>query len=60
MRCIVEWNGKDVPPGLRDLPPGRYLLDEKPAPTPRDLEGLRQLAAWESGVLANERGRHDR
>jgi hypothetical protein len=57
MRCIVEWNGRDVPLGLRDLPPGRYVLEEERATAPGDIEGLRQLAARESIVLENERAR---
>jgi len=32
---VVTWNGKDVPPELRDLPAGRYVVeaveDEAPA-----------------------------
>jgi hypothetical protein len=60
MRRIVEWNGRDVPLGLRDLPPGRYVLEEERATTPRDLEAMRQLAARECGVLARERRRRDR
>ena len=24
---IITWNGKDVPPELRELPPGRYLVE---------------------------------
>ena len=23
---MIEWDGKNVPEGLRELPPGRYLL----------------------------------
>ena len=49
MRRIVEWNGRDLPPGLRELPPGRYVLEEEPV-TPGDLKGLRQLGARESVV----------
>ena len=32
---VVTWNGKDVPPELRELPAGRYVVeaveDEAPA-----------------------------
>jgi hypothetical protein len=26
-RRIVTWNGKDVPPELRELPAGRYIVE---------------------------------
>ncbi len=31
---VVTWNGKDVPPELRDLPAGRYVVEavEEEAP----------------------------
>jgi hypothetical protein len=48
MRCVVEWNGRDVPAALRDLPPGRYLLEEEPDPA--GLEGLRGLASREACI----------
>jgi len=37
---IVTWNGKDVPAELRDLPAGRYVIEqvEKEAPTPPEEE----------------------
>jgi hypothetical protein len=47
---IVTWNGKDLPPELRDLPAGRYLLEplEEEAPTlsPEEEAGIE--AALES------------
>ena len=46
MRRVVEWNGRDVPEALRDLPPGRYVVEEEPKPA--DLEGLRRLAVREA------------
>jgi hypothetical protein len=48
MRRVLEWNGRDLPAALRDLPAGRYLLEEEP--NPADLEGLRSLALRESGA----------
>jgi len=48
MRRVVEWNGRDLPEGLRDLPPGRYVVDDERAPA--DLKGLRGLAGREACV----------
>ncbi len=45
MRRIVEWNGRDVPAALRDLPPGRYVVEDEPAPSDADQQELRRLAA---------------
>ena len=45
----LTWNGKDVPPELRDLPAGRYVVeavDEAPALTPEEEAGIE--AALES------------
>jgi ABC-type transport system involved in Fe-S cluster assembly fused permease/ATPase subunit len=46
----VTWNGKDVPPELRGLPAGRYLIeavdDEAPALSPEEEAGIE--AALES------------
>ncbi len=44
---IIDWNGADLPPELRHLPPGKYVLqraDERIAPDEED--GL--IAALES------------
>jgi hypothetical protein len=32
---IVSWNGKDVPPELRELPAGRYLVEAVEDDAPR-------------------------
>ena len=41
---VVTWNGKDVPPELRDLPAGRYVVeaveDEAPALTLEEEAGI--------------------
>jgi hypothetical protein len=46
----VTWNGKDIPPELRDLPAGRYVVeaveDEPPVLTPDEEAGIE--AALES------------
>ena len=47
---IVTWNGKDVPPELRELPAGRYLVEaveeEAPVLLPDEEAGIE--AALES------------
>ena len=46
----MTWNGKDVPPELRDLPAGRYVVEaleeEAPALSPEEEVGIE--AALES------------
>jgi hypothetical protein len=41
---VVTWNGKDIPPELRELPAGRYVVeaveDEAPALAPEEEAGL--------------------
>lgn len=53
MARVVDWNGKDLPDGLRDLPAGRYVLesvDEAPALSDEEEDGLRRaLASVSSG-----------
>lgn len=46
----LTWNGKDVPPELRELPAGRYFVEavEEEAP---------ELSADEGRVLDAERAR---
>jgi hypothetical protein len=47
---VVTWNGKDVPPVLRELPAGRYVVepleDEAPTLSPEEEAGIE--AALES------------
>ena len=47
---VVIWNGKDLPPELRELPAGRYVVeamdDEGPILTPEEQAGIE--AALES------------
>lgn len=47
---VVTWNGKDVPPELRELPAGRYVLEavEDEAPPLSDEEEAGIEAALES------------
>ncbi len=53
MTRVVDWNGKDIPEGLRSLPPGRYLIDqveEAPGLTPDEEEGIREaIRSLEAG-----------
>lgn len=54
---VVEWNGQDVPDGLRELPAGRYVLaavDEAVVLSDDEDRGL--IVALESsqkGVLSH-------
>jgi hypothetical protein len=53
---VLNWNGKDVPDELRELPAGRYVIEPVDALSPltdEEEEGLRQ--ALES--LRGGRGR---
>ena len=42
---LVTWNGKDVPPELRELPAGRYIVEaveeEAPVLSPEEEAGMR-------------------
>jgi hypothetical protein len=41
---IVTWNGKDIPPELRELPAGRYVVEavdeEAPILSPEEEAGI--------------------
>jgi hypothetical protein len=45
MRRTIEWNGRDLPAALRELPPGRYCIDDSAECSRAEQEGLRRLAA---------------
>lgn len=53
MSRVLEWDGKNLPEGLRSLPPGRYVvesLEDDIALTPEEEQGLRDaLASLEAG-----------
>jgi hypothetical protein len=53
MTRVVDWNGKDIPEGLRSLPPGRYVVEqveEAPVLTPDEEEGIREaIRSLEAG-----------
>jgi hypothetical protein len=50
---VLNWNGKDLPEELRELPAGRYLVeavDDGPELTDDEEEGIRQaLASLQAG-----------
>jgi hypothetical protein len=53
MARLVNWNGKSIPPELRDLPPGRYVIesaDMAPELSAEEEEGL------EAGLASLKRG----
>ena len=55
---VVEWNGRDVPEQLRELPAGRYVLarvDEAVALSPEEEAGLiAALKSAETRVVPHE------
>ena len=59
----LTWNGKDVPPELRELPAGRYVVeaveDEAPALTPEEEAGIQAaLESYRQGrVVDSKRAR---
>jgi hypothetical protein len=50
MRRTLDWNGRDLPALLRELPPGRYCLEDQRDCTRAEQEALRQLAAREEDL----------
>ena len=60
---VMTWNGKDVPPELRELPAGRYVVeaveDEAPALSPEEEAGIEAaLESYRQGrVVDAERAR---
>jgi hypothetical protein len=47
MSLLVDWNGKDLPDQLKELPAGRYIVepvDDVPALSPADEDGLLRAA----------------
>ena len=53
MGHVIDWDGREVPQGLSELPAGRYVVesvDEAPELTPQQEEGLRSaLASLDAG-----------
>jgi hypothetical protein len=60
---VVTWNGKDIPPELRDLPAGRYIVEaveeEAPALSPEEEAGIEAaLESYRQGrVVDSKRAR---
>ena len=60
---VLTWNGKDMPPELRELPAGRYVVEaieaEAPALTPEEEAGIEAaLDSYQSGrVVGAKRAR---
>ena len=53
MARVLHWNGKDVPPELRELPAGDYVLEEPGDLSPEEEEGIRRgLEQIERGEVA--------
>ena len=57
---VVTWNGKDVPPELRDLPAGRYVVEaveeEAPALSPEEEAGIEAaLDSYRHGRVVDAR-----
>jgi hypothetical protein len=55
---VVHWNGKDVPPELRDLPAGRYIVEavevEPPALSPEEEAGIESaLESYRQGRIVD-------
>ena len=53
---IVNWDGKNLPDGLRVLPPGTYLVEPAEAPllTPAEEDGLRAaLRSADAGSMVD-------
>ena len=54
MQRILEWNGRDVPELLRELPPGRYCLEVEPDFSDDERDELRKLAARCADLYASD------
>jgi hypothetical protein len=60
---VLTWNGKDVPPELRDLPAGRYVVEavdeDAPALSPEEEAGIEAaLESYRQGrVIDTQRAR---
>jgi hypothetical protein len=55
---LVTWNGKDVPPELRDLPAGQYIVEaveeEAPVLSPEEEAGIESaLESYRQGRVVD-------
>jgi hypothetical protein len=58
---VVTWNGKDVPPELRELPAGRYIVEaveeEAPVLSPEEEAGIEAaLESYRQGRVVDAKG----
>ena len=59
-RRLVDWNGKDLPAELRELPAGRYLVEavdeEAPALSPEEEASIEAaLESYRQGRVVDTR-----
>lgn len=59
-RRLVDWNGKDLPAELRELPAGRYLVEavdeEAPVLSPEEEAGIEAaLESYRHGRVVDAR-----
>lgn len=57
---LLNWNGKDIPAELRELPAGRYVVeaveDEAPALSPDEEAGIEEaLESYRRGRVVDAR-----
>ena len=57
---VVNWNGRDLPPELRDLPAGRYVVqavdEEAPPLSPSEEAGIEAaLESYRQGRVVDAR-----
>ena len=52
---LVNWNGKDIPPELRELPAGRYIIE--PADEEASALSPDEEAALETALASYRQGR---
>jgi hypothetical protein len=61
---VIDWNGRDVPEGLRHLPKGRYVIEQlvpRRRLTRAEEEGLiKALDSVEAGRTRSARAVHGR
>ena len=61
---VVTWNGQDVPPELRELPAGRYVVEaveeEAPVLTPEEEAGIEAaLESYRQGRVVDSKRARD-
>ncbi len=61
---VVVWNGKDLPPELRELPAGRYVVEavenEAPSLSPAEEAGIEEaLESYRQGRVVDAKRARD-